>query len=309
MNFSAAQVAILMCTKDGAAFLGQQLESIADQTHTNWRLFVSDDGSTDATREILKRFAATHRQPTTIRNGPGKGACANFLSLAIDPRIDADYFAFSDQDDIWHEDKIRRALTWLAAVPADVPGLYCGRTELMSVDKRSYGFSPVFTRPPAFRNALVQSLGGGNTMVFNRATKKLLELAGTLDVVLHDWWLYQLVSAADGGVHYDPQPMLKYRQHPDNLIGSNLGWRARFVRLRMMLNGRFRDWNAMNIAALRRLPAQLMRTGNREVLELFAKARSASLLKRLDYLRQSGVYRQTLLGNIGLFVAAILRKI
>ena len=235
--------------------------------------------------------------------------CANFLSLAIDQNIDADYFAFSDQDDIWHEDKLRRALAWLATVPADVPGLYCGRTELISIDKRLYGFSPLFTRPPTFRNALVQSLGGGNTMVFNRATKELLELAGTFDVVLHDWWLYQLVSAAKGRVHYDPQPMLKYRQHPDNLIGSNLGWRARLVRLRMTLNGRFRDWNATNIAALRRLPAQLIWPGNRELLELFAKARSASLLRRLDYLRQSGVYRQTLLGNIGLIAAAILKKI
>ena len=308
-SVGAAQVAILMCTKDGAAFLEQQLKSIADQTHTNWILFVSDDGSTDKTLEILKHFAETHDQATTFRSGPGKGVCANFLSLAIGLNIDADYFAFSDQDDIWHEDKLRRALTWLATVPADAPGLYCGRTELMSIDKRSYGFSPLFTRPPAFRNALVQSLGGGNTMVFNRATKKLLELAGTYDVVLHDWWLYQLVSAAGGRVHYDPQPMLKYRQHPDNVIGSNLGWRARLVRLRMMLNGRFRDWNATNIAALRRLPAQLIRPGNREVLELFAKARSASLLKRLDYLRQSGVYRQTLLGNIGLFAAAILKKI
>jgi glycosyltransferase involved in cell wall biosynthesis len=309
LNVGKAQVAMLMCTRNGAAFLGQQLESIADQTHTNWRLFVSDDGSTDQTKEILKRFTETHQQPTTIRNGPGKGVCANFLSLAIDPNIDADYFAFSDQDDIWYEDKLRRALTWLATIPEEVPGLYCGRTELMSIDKRSYGFSPRFTRPPTFRNALVQSLGGGNTMVFNRAAKKLLELAGTIDVVLHDWWLYQLVSAADGRVHYDPQPMLKYRQHPDNVIGSNLGWRARLVRLRMMLNGRFRDWNDTNIAALRRLPAQLIRPGNREVLELFAKARSASLLKRLVYLRQSGVYRQTLLGNVGLYAAAILKKI
>jgi len=304
-----AQVAILMCTKDGAAFLDQQLKSIADQTHTNWVLLVSDDGSTDETREILRHFAETHHQTIIIRNGPGKGVCANFLSLAIDPTIDADYFAFCDQDDIWHEDKIQRALSWLATFPGDMPGLYCGRTELMSIAAGSYSFSPLFTRPPTFRNALVQSLGGGNTMVFNRATKKLLEFVGTIDVVLHDWWLYQLVSAAEGRVHYDPQPMLKYRQHSDNVIGSNLGWRARLVRLRMMLHGRFRDWNATNIAALRRLPDQLIRPGNREVLELFAKARSASFLKRLYYLRQSGVYRQTLLGNIGLFAAAILKRI
>jgi glycosyltransferase involved in cell wall biosynthesis len=105
----AAQVAILMCTKNGEAFLDEQLKSIAEQTHANWTLFVSDDGSTDATGNILKRFAAIHEQKTVVRNGPGKGVCANFLSLATDSAIDADYFAISDQDDVWYKDKLARA--------------------------------------------------------------------------------------------------------------------------------------------------------------------------------------------------------
>ncbi len=307
---SIDDVAILMCTMDGEAYLGQQLESIAAQTHTNWFLVASDDGSTDATKQILKRFAETHQQITIIRDGPRKGVCANFLSLMIDPTITAEYFAFSDQDDIWHQDKLKRALTWLATVPNDVPAVYCGRTELMSVDGRSLGFSPLFTRPPAFRNALVQSLGGGNTMVFNCAAKKIMETAGVVDVVLHDWWVYQLVSAAGGRIHYDPRPVLKYRQHPDNLIGSNVGWGARFVRLRMMLSGRFREWNETNISALLHLPAHLIMPENRETLELFANGRlTTSLLKRLNYLKQSGVYRQTLLGDLGLLVAAILKRL
>src|ERR1039457_4707585 len=200
-------------------------------------------------------------------------------------------------------------LTWLATVPDDVPALYCGRTELISMDGRSYGFSPLFTRPIAFRNALIQSLGGGNTMVFNKAAKRLLEVVGRLDVVLHDWWMYQLVSAVGGAIRYDPQPALKYRQHLDNLIGSNLGWRARFVWLRMLLSGRFRDWNRMDVAALQRVPAHLIKPQNSVVLQLFAKARTASLLKRLYYLKQSGVYRQTLLGNIGLLAATLLKRI
>ena len=102
MSIGAAQIAILMCTKNGAAFLAEQLKSIADQTHANWILFVSDDGSTDETRNILRRFADSHEQTTVVRNGPGKGVCANFLSLATDSTIDADYFAFSDQDDVWY---------------------------------------------------------------------------------------------------------------------------------------------------------------------------------------------------------------
>jgi glycosyltransferase involved in cell wall biosynthesis len=309
LKTNSARVAILMCTKDGAEFIDGQLKSIAEQTHENWILIVSDDGSNDETVAKLERFAGVRRQEIIVRKGPGRGVCANFLSLANDPTIEADYFAFSDQDDIWHQEKLRRALAWLATVPADVPGMYCGRTELITIDERSYGFSPLFTRPPAFENALVQNLGGGNTIVFNREAKKILEEAATIDVVLHDWWVYQLVSAAGGMVHYDPRPMLKYRQHPYNLIGSNMGWRARLARIRLMLQGRFREWNKTNIAALRQLPANLLQPKNREVLAHFEKARCASLPKRLYYLRHSGVYRQTLLGNLGLLAATILKRL
>jgi glycosyltransferase involved in cell wall biosynthesis len=304
-----ARVAVLLGTKDGAAFLGDQLRSLADQQHTNWTLVVSDDGSRDATRQMIERFAETQPQRVIVRDGLRQGVTANFMSLALDPTIEADFFAFSDQDDIWHADKLARALACLATAPTGAPALYCGRTELMTEDGRTYGLSPLFRRPPSFRNALVQNLGGGNTMVFNRAAKRLAETAGAQQVVLHDWWLYQLVTAAGGAVFYDPQPTLKYRQHPDNLIGSNQGSQARLMRIRMMLGGRFRDWNATNVAALRRLPPHLITPANREILDLFAAARTAPLSKRLALLRRSGVYRQTMLGNLGLFAAAVLDRI
>jgi glycosyltransferase involved in cell wall biosynthesis len=304
-----ARVAILMCTKNGAEFLGEQLKSIADQTHTNWILFASDDGSNDKTKDILECFGHDRCQRVVVRSGPEKGVCANFLSLALDPMIDADFYAFSDQDDVWHPNKLRRALNQLASVPDSIPGLYCGRTELVSADGHLYGLSPLFTRPPAFENALVQNLGGGNTMVFNHATKKLLERVGSVDVVLHDWWLYQLISAAGGIIHYDPKPMLKYRQHRHSLIGSNLGWHARFTRVHMLLRGRFHDWNVVNIAALNRVPKHLIKPQNRTTLMLFAKATTAPLLTRLLYLQRSGVYRQTLLDNFALVGAAIMKRI
>src|SRR5438105_1405223 len=112
-------VAILMGTRNGAAFLREQLQSIEDQTHKNWILIVSDDSSTDETREILQGFCQSHPGKVFIRNGPSKGVCANFLSLAIDRAIQADYFAFSDQDDIWHRDKLARALAWFAGIARD----------------------------------------------------------------------------------------------------------------------------------------------------------------------------------------------
>jgi len=305
----AAQIAILMCTRNGAQFLGEQLQSIAEQTYSHWRLYVSDDGSTDETVAIARRFAASHPQKLMIRNGPGKGACANFLSLAVDPTIEADFFAFSDQDDIWHKDKLQRGLDWLTTIADDVPAFCCSRTELATTDGRTYGLSPLFTRRVGFGNALIQSLGGANTIMFNRAAKRLLEQMGALDVVLHDWWMYQLVSAVGGAVHYDPQPTLRYRQHAGNEIGSNKGWAASLVRMRMVFKGRFREWNARNTAALQKIPADLMTPENRWVLQLFIKARTSPLLRRLSCLKQSGVYRQTTLGNIGLWVATILKRI
>jgi glycosyltransferase involved in cell wall biosynthesis len=308
VDSGAARVAILLGSKDGAAFLSDQLRSFADQSHQNWVLVVSDDGSRDATREIVAQFAATRPQRVVVRDGPQRGVTANFLSLAADPAIEAEFFAFSDQDDVWHADKLSRALARLATAPAGAPALYCGRTELMTEDGRCYGFSPLFRRAPSFGNALVQSLGGANTMVFNRAAKRLVEATGVPNVVLHDWWLYQLVSAAGGAVFYDPEPMLKYRQHSDNLIGSNQGARARLLRIRLMLGGRFRDWNETNLAALRRLPADLITPDNRRILGLFASARSAPLVTRLADLWRSGVRRQTLLGNVGLLVAALLKR-
>jgi glycosyltransferase involved in cell wall biosynthesis len=307
-EIGAARVAILLGTKDGAAFLGDQLRSFADQSHQSWFLMVSDDGSRDATREIIAQFAASRPQRVVVRDGPQRGVTANFLSLAADPDIEAEFFAFSDQDDVWHADKLSRALARLATAPAGAPALYCGRTELMTEDGRCYGLSPLFRRSPSFGNALVQSLGGANTMVFNRAAKRLVEAAGVQNVVLHDWWLYQLVSAAGGTAFYDPQPMLRYRQHPDNLIGSNQGVRARLLRIRLMLGGRFRDWNETNLAALRRLPADLITPDNRRTLDLFASARSAPLPRRLVELWRSGVRRQSLLDDLGLLLAALLGR-
>jgi len=308
-HFPIGRVAILMCTKNGGAFIDDQLKSIAEQSYENWILIVSDDGSDDETIAKIQAFAAACPQRVLIRKGPAQGVCANFLSLANDPTIKADYFAFSDQDDIWHHDKLSRALAWLTKVPVDVPALYCGRTELMTKDGRSCGFSPLFVRQPAFQNALVQSLAGGNTMVFNRATKKILEQAATTAVVVHDWWVYQLVSAADGRVYYDQQPMLRYRQHSENMIGANTGWSARLVRLGPTLTGRFRDWNEMNIAALRKLSGQLITPKSRKVLYLFARARTASFFQRLYLIKKAGIYRQTWLGDLGLILAAFLNKI
>ncbi len=103
---------ILMGTYQGEHYLLEQLESIRSQTHGYWRLFVSDDGSTDNTLPILLDFQASlPLGQMEIVAGPRRGFAANFMSLLLNPAIEGDYFAFCDQDDVWNKEKLAVAVS------------------------------------------------------------------------------------------------------------------------------------------------------------------------------------------------------
>jgi glycosyltransferase involved in cell wall biosynthesis len=303
-------VAILLCTHQGQRFLEEQLDSFLNQTHTNWHIWASDDASDDHTKKILLKFQKKIGiERLSIIDGPNIGFCANFLSLACNTDIGADFYAYSDQDDYWKSDKLERAIKFLESVPSSKPALYCTRTELVHEDGKHIGFSPLFTKPANFKNALMQNVGGGNTMVFNEAARLLLIKAGArVQVVTHDWWAYQLISGAGGIVFYDSYPSLFYRQHGNNLVGMNATWAARLKRIKMLWQGRFKEWNSINIEELKKLD-NILTPENIKTLDLFEQARSKPLLLRLIQMKKSGVYRQTLLGNLGLIAAAVFGKI
>jgi len=302
-------VAILLCTLNGAAFLNEQLLSIQRQTYPNWHLIASDDGSSDETLQILAAFQEKlGADRVTIRTGPGLGFVTHFLALATNPSIQADFFAFSDQDDIWEPDKLERAVGWLSETPDEVPALYCSRTTLIDTNGKKIGRSPLFSKPPSFANALVQNIAGGNTMVFNAATRQLVSSCGIVDVPAHDWLLYLLVTASGGRIRYDANPTVRYRLHRDNLIGPKNSYRARLNRLNMLIEGRFRDWTSKNIAALALFRPHIG-DAQKAMLDEFAQARKHHFPARIWGIMCSGVYRQSVLENIGLFVAAALKKI
>lgn len=302
--------AILLCTLDGERFLADQLASLERQTFKNWKLIASDDGSSDRTKSILHAFKKSFESGRVeLVDGPRRGAPANFLFLACRENLASEYYAFCDQDDVWEADKLARAIEILERRGAGVPAVYGSRTSLIDETGKEIGFSPLFPKTPTFRSALVQSIAGGNTMVFNQKARDLLAFGGAdVDIPSHDWWLYQVTSACGGHVHYDAYPSVRYRQHTQNVIGSNVGWAARLRRLRMLGQGRFRHWADLNVMALTRLRPH-MTTENRQIFDLFSKARNRPLLQRAAMFAQAGVYRQTLLGNLGLAAAVVLKKI
>jgi len=302
------KVAILLSTYHGQHYLAEQLESFSAQTHSNWEVWASDDGSEDDTHRILAAYQK--RWPDgklAVCAGPSEGFAANFLALTCNDSIRADYYAYSDQDDIWNPDKLERAIRWLESVPAGIPALYCSRTRLVDSNNKEIGLSPLFGTP-SFANALVQNIAGGNTMVFNNAARALLQAAARVPIVYHDWWAYMAVTGCGGHVFCDPVPTLRYRQHGANLVGVDVSWPARCKRMLHVWQGQQREWNTAYIAALRKLEHRLT-PESRTIFDRFARAREMSLIPRLVNFCRSGVYRQTRLGNISLVVAAIFKKI
>ena len=117
---SSGSIAILLCTFNGARFLPAQLASYEAQDFTDWRLVASDDGSDDDTLALLEAFRKKHgAERVEIRRGPRKGFVANFLSLICDPTINGEYYALSDQDDVWCVQKLSRARQFLNNAPAE----------------------------------------------------------------------------------------------------------------------------------------------------------------------------------------------
>jgi glycosyltransferase involved in cell wall biosynthesis len=303
------RVAILLCTCHGELYVREQLDSIFTQTYTNWTLWISDDGSTDETHTIIQQYQ-DRANPGQIHllKGPQQGFAANFFSLLFNEDIQADYYAYADQDDVWDRDRLERGIQALKSTEQGLPGLYCTRTRLIDAHTKLIGLSKHYKHKPDFKNAIVQSIAGGNTMLFNRMARELLLKTKGAQLGFHDWWTYIVVSGCGGRVIYDPKPSLSYRQHSANEVGANTTFGAMLKRVFMLFQGRFKKWNGLHVTALQNLRPLLTAT-NQKVVDSFAQARTASFWARIKSLKKSGVYRQTRLENLALIIATCLKKI
>jgi len=304
------RIVILLATYNGALHLPEQLESLEKQTVDRIDILVSDDGSTDATLEILAAAAKKWRKGRfDIVDGPRAGFAENFRSLILRANPDADFFAFCDQDDRWDSDKLETAIEGLVSVPASTPGLYGSATRTITEDGEPVGTSPIMRRPPSFQNALVQSIAGGNTMVMNRSAMHLLQTASRdARFVSHDWWAYLLVTGAGGSMIYDATPHIHYRQHATNLVGANSGVFAKLRRLGLLVSGRWFDWIDTNMIALEE-NRDLLTEDNRRVLGQFsALRRNANPLQRLKLLRKLRLYRQTMAGDLSMMLGVLIGR-
>lgn len=214
-----------MSTYNGEKYLVEQLESLMAQVGVNISILVRDDGSSDSTRDILINWQ--EKGYLKFYTGNNLRPAKSFMNL-IEQAPYAEYYALSDQDDVWEKDKLKCAVKYLEQGDKSIPALYFCQTQLVDENLQplpTSQLSPLCT----FYEGLIAHYATGCTFVFNRA---LLELARQYKpgyISMHDLWLYNLCLAVGGNVYFDPMPHIKYRQHGNNVIGLSGGWKSSFA--------------------------------------------------------------------------------
>jgi len=223
-------VDILLATYNGIKYIEEQLVSIFEQTYTNYHLYIRDDGSEDETVRTIERLVTDYGMDdkvTIIDDGEATGSAKkNFTRLCT--YSDSEYTMFSDQDDIWHKDKIEITLKRMkkleAAYGNDVPFLV--HTDLTVVDEeknliadsiKEYMQLPVKENIKAL---LLQNSVTGCSMMLNKSAMRLMKKADEEGAfIIHDHFA-AVVVALFGHVSYIDKSTADYRQHSGNQIGA-----------------------------------------------------------------------------------------
>ena len=221
-------VDIICAVYNGARFLPDLLQSLEQQSHTAWRLWVRDDGSTDASVELVRSKAASEpRIHMMSADGASRlGPTQSFARLLERVPADAGYVMFADQDDVWLPQKIERTLGAMQEAERAAPGLpVLVHTDLIVTDESLravhssfWAFAALKPEAVTLRRLAVQNCTTGAATMINR---ELRERAGKLPAAaaMHDWWC-AMVAAAFGRVIAVHEPTILYRQHGANAVGA-----------------------------------------------------------------------------------------
>ncbi|MGQ7677592.1 glycosyltransferase family 2 protein [Streptococcus suis] len=285
------KVNILMSTYNGQQFLAEQIRSIQEQSYTDWTLFIRDDGSSDNSKEILKDF---ERQDSRIHlidsdKSDNLGVIKSFHKLVNHDR--ADYYFFSDQDDVWLPNKLELSLNEAQNYPANLPLMVYMDLKVVNQDLEIMTESMVKSQSHHANTELVQELTentvtGGVAMINHTLAEMWQE---TDDILMHDWYL-ALLASAFGNLVFIDQPGELYRQHSDNVLGART------------LSKRFKKWIRPHILFVvywdliknsqkqaQHLLQMPLSQSNRELIEAFVTIMDKPMLERFRILRKYGL--------------------
>ena len=238
-----------MSTYNGQKYLREQLDSILNQEGVDVSLLIRDDGSKDDTIDILKEYAECHPNIEYIQ-GENLGFADSFMDLIYraSEYKNIDYFALSDQDDVWLPNKLYEAIKILGSRDSNKLQLYFSNT--FAVDDELKVLFKTHERSKfnmSKESSLVQYFILGCTMVFNKKVVDYLTSHKPIgQIAMHDLWIHQ-TCAFFGEITYDDEPRILYRQHASNIAGIGRSLKKRIARLmKSMKSYRRRHFREMN---------------------------------------------------------------
>ena len=238
------KIAILLASYNGVKYIKEQVDSILNQKEVDVTIFISDDLSTDKTieylQDIYKDFKNIVYLPRGLKFG---GAGKNFFRLIKDVDFSSfDFISFVDQDDIWYEDKLIRAIKTiedkqLDAYSSNVLAFWEDGKEMI-INKSSL---------QARYDYLFEAAGPGCTYVLKKDLAIFLQKficenwEDVNKIELHDWFIYAFARENNYKWHIDEKPSMRYRQHTSNQVGANDGLKAKLKRLKKVFSSWYRE--------------------------------------------------------------------
>jgi len=258
-------ITVALAVFDGERYIAEQLGSILGQTRAPDEIIVADDGSTDRTLDIVREVfeSRTFGSPVLrILTADGaRGVTRNFERAVR--AATGDLIVLSDQDDVWHPDRLARAVESFERDPSLL--LQHADARLVDAQGTSLGASlfealyvssddkVAIANGRAFDTYMRRNLVTGATVVLRR---ELLEWALPFpDEWVHDEWL-AIIAAAMGRVELFDEPLIDYRQHGANAIGVTVPTlRSRIGRMLQPRGDRYRELSARSARLVERLEA------------------------------------------------------
>lgn len=318
MKDNNSAIEILLATYNGEKYIDQQINSIINQTYTNWKILFRDDGSTDNTVRIIEKFIEAYpdKMMLVIDKEKNLGASGNFSRLLESSQ--SDYTMFCDQDDVWLPDKIKLTLEKMreleSSTPKETPLLVHTDLEivdqdLITISKSMFEFQNLDKHSNSINKMLVQNNITGCTVMINKNLRNISKPIPK-DIIMHDWWI-ALVASVFGEIGFVNGQTIKYRQHGSNDTGAK-GYSIKYILERIksikkmyaVVYKNIRQANTFYKRYSTKFEAE-----KKEKVQAYATILEKSAIQRLIIIRKNKFSKQGELRNLGFwFVLSTIKN-
>ncbi len=301
---------ILLATYNGEKYIGQQIDSILNQTEHNFRILIRDDNSTDRTPQIIQEYADSHENIVIVKDSEkAGGAVPNFFLLM--KHATADYVMFCDQDDVWLPDKIKISLAAMKKAEKrygkNSPILVYSDYEPVSEDlqpiKMDKSSNMVYKHYDQLNRLLIQNYITGCTMMINKRLCQIAIVPYSKEMLMHDWWI-ALCASSMGHIVYENKVTMYYRQHQEQSVGA-IDVKSFRYRINKFLNPETKNMDKKCVQQAKYFLSKYgkkLPKDERKTVWLFANIEKYSKLQRMHILISGGYLKSDFVRVIGQLV-------